>query len=183
MNKKSRPKGEKANHWQGGKPKCSCGVLISYNAKLCKKCFYIEIKKNPFMKGFKHTEETRKKMSLARLGKKLSLETISKLKGKKAWNYIEDRTKLKKSEKKHLDYAYKDWMLVVKKRDNWKCKINNSACNGQLEAHHILNWIEYPELRYDINNGITLCHTHHPKGRVKEKLWSSYFMEIITSKI
>ena len=37
------------------------------------------------------------------------------------------------------------------------------------EAHHILAWRSYPELRYEINNGITLCHAHHPRGEAKEK--------------
>jgi len=60
-------------------------------------------------------------------------------------------------------------MLSVKRRDNWKCRIADVNCSGRLEAHHILNWKYYPELRYDINNGITLCHNHHPRGRMEEK--------------
>jgi len=94
--------------------------------------------------------------------------------------YIKDRTKLKKSEKKHLDVQYKIWMLAVKKRDNWKCRLLNSDCKGRLESHHILDWVNYPELRYDINNGITLCHAHHPRGRAKEKRLSPYFMELVS---
>jgi NUMOD3 motif-containing protein len=51
---------------------------------------------------------------------------------------------------------------------------------GRLEAHHILNWREYPELRYDINNGITLCHAHHPRKRAEEKRMVSYFTELLS---
>lgn len=94
--------------------------------------------------------------------------------------WITDRTKLKKSDKKHLDYQYKMWMLEVKKRDNWKCRLLNSECNGRLEAHHILNWIDHPELRYIINNGITLCAFHHPIGREKEKRMIPIFQELLS---
>lgn len=163
-------------------------------------------------KGFKHTEESKRLMSIAarkrkpftdehrkklslshmgnpnywrgkkrtpeskppsRKGTRQSLETRIKismgLRGEKNYKFIPDRSLLKKSEKKHLDCQYRYWMLNVKRRDNWKCKIGNEECKGRLEAHHILNWIEYPELRYDENNGITLCAFHHPRGREKEK--------------
>ena len=89
-----------------------------------------------------------------------------------------------KNEKKHLDCQYREWMLAVKNRDNWKCKINNNDCSGRLESHHILNWKDYPELRYEINNGITLCHAHHPRKRAEEKRLSPYFKELVSvSKI
>lgn len=94
-------------------------------------------------------------------------------------NWIADRNKLVKSEKKHLDCQYREWMFAVKKRDNWQCRINNSDCNGKLESHHILDWKNYPELRYDINNGITLCHAHHPRGRKREAELSPYFQQLV----
>lgn len=84
------------------------------------------------------------------------------------------------SEKKHLCSKYKAWMLAVKKRDNWKCKMTNCDCKGRLEAHHILNWIDYPELRYELNNGITLCQAHHPRGRAKEKRLIPTFLELVS---
>lgn len=85
----------------------------------------------------------------------------------------------KKDRLKAYDSAYKEWMLAIKKRDNWKCKIANQDCSGRLEAHHILNWIDYPELRYDINNGITLCQAHHPRKRAEEKRLVIEFRELI----
>lgn len=59
--------------------------------------------------------------------------------------------------------------------------IENKDCKGRLEAHHILNWMDYPELRYEINNGITLCHAHHPRGRAKEKQLSPFYQELVAS--
>lgn len=74
----------------------------------------------------------------------------------------------------------KGWSKSVKDRDCWKCKIGNSDCKGQLEAHHILRWSEYPELRYDINNGITLCCFHHPLKKEEEKRLVPTFMELVS---
>ena len=93
--------------------------------------------------------------------------------------WIADRSKLVVSEKKHLDGRYREWMFSVKDRDGWKCKINNSDCKGRLESHHILNWKDYPELRYEINNGITLCHAHHPTKRAEEKRLIPFFQGLV----
>lgn len=95
--------------------------------------------------------------------------------------WVKDRTKLVKSEKKHLDSLYRKWMFAVKNRDGWKCKISNSDCSGRLEAHHILRWSEYPELRYEINNGITLCHAHHPREMAEEKRLQAEFQQLVAS--
>lgn len=134
-------------------------------------------------KIFKNLEETKRRMSLSAMGKTVSAETRKKMseqrKGEKHWHWKKDRSLIVTSEKKHLDGRYKNWMSSVKKRDCWKCKINNSDCEGRLESHHILDWKNYPELRYDINNGITLCHAHHPRGREDEVKLSSYFKKLV----
>lgn len=84
------------------------------------------------------------------------------------------------NEKKHLDSAYRVWMLEVKKRDKWICKMKNSECEGRLEAHHIRSWRDHPELRYIANNGITLCHAHHPRKRAEEKRLAPFFTELVS---
>jgi hypothetical protein len=68
----------------------------------------------------------------------------------------------------------------VYERDSWKCKINNKNCCGRIEVHHILSWFDYPELRYNINNGITLCHAHHPERRAEEKRLIPKFKELVS---
>lgn len=86
----------------------------------------------------------------------------------------------KKSDRAQDDSAYMEWRKTVKNRDGWKCKISNQDCNGRLEAHHILPWRNFPELRYEINNGITLCHAHHPRRWAEEKRLAPYFIELVT---
>lgn len=77
------------------------------------------------------------------------------------------------------DSAYAEWRRQVWLRDNFKCKIANPECKGRIEAHHILGWRDYPELRYQPNNGITLCHAHHPRKRSDEAKLSPYFQQLV----
>lgn len=94
--------------------------------------------------------------------------------------WIKDRSKLKiDAIQRPYDTQYKYWMLEVKKRDGWMCRVSNQDCSGRLEAHHILPWRDYPNLRYSLNNGITLCHFHHPKGREEEELVKPFLQGMV----
>ena len=86
----------------------------------------------------------------------------------------------KPNEKKHTCSRYMGWMKAVKNRDNWKCQIANIDCKGHMEAHHILNWRNHPKLRYEVNNGITLCHFHHPRKVEDEKRLIPTFQELVS---
>lgn len=62
---------------------------------------------------------------------------------------------------------YSTWRNSVFSRDMYTCQCcgikNHVGLNSHvvLNAHHINNWNDYPDLRYDINNGITLCNQCH----------------------
>ena len=62
----------------------------------------------------------------------------------------------RKAENKEL---YAKWRVLVYRRDGFTCQ--KCGVGTQLEAHHIHNFAEYPKLRYDVQNGITLCIKHH----------------------
>jgi hypothetical protein len=97
-----------------------------------------------------------------------------------AW--IKDRSKVKSYNNRRDDANYVIWRKEVYERDGFKCRIANSDCKGRIEAHHILSWREHPDLRYQLNNGITLCHRHHPHFRRETAELSDYFQQLINSK-
>ncbi|GAH75225.1 unnamed protein product, partial [marine sediment metagenome] len=59
---------------------------------------------------------------------------------------------------------YKEWRDAVFRRDNWTCQNPECGYKGhKIVAHHIKDFEEYPELRYDVDNGQTLCRACHKK--------------------
>jgi 5-methylcytosine-specific restriction endonuclease McrA len=68
----------------------------------------------------------------------------------------------KRSERKQAmsQFPYRDWRKAVFTRDNWTCQIC-SVRGGYLEADHIKPWCSFPELRYAVDNGRTVCRPCH----------------------
>ncbi|MEO9028091.1 MAG: HNH endonuclease signature motif containing protein [Ktedonobacteraceae bacterium] len=58
------------------------------------------------------------------------------------------------------DYKYKDWRTAVFQRDEYTCR-DCGPRGGQIQAHHIKSWSKYPDLRYVVSNGRTLCISCH----------------------
>ena len=55
---------------------------------------------------------------------------------------------------------YFRWRSAVFKRDNYTCQ-RCGARGVYVEAHHKQSFAEHPELRFDVDNGITLCVPCH----------------------
>lgn len=101
--------------------------------------------------------------------------------GDKHPKWIKDRTLVKQYWTERNNPEYKNWRRKVLKRDNYKCKIcgKEYAKKDKLIVHHILPWKDFPEERYNINNGITLCQKHHPRKRKEEQMLMLTFKELV----
>lgn len=60
---------------------------------------------------------------------------------------------------KKNDHMLSDWALSVKIRDSYKCV--ECGSENKLHSHHIKSKAKYPELKYNLDNGITLCASCH----------------------
>ena len=62
---------------------------------------------------------------------------------------------------------YKDWRQSVFDRDGYKCMScgvkSKKGFSVYLHAHHIKGFSAFPELRFELTNGITLCKPCHYK--------------------
>lgn len=76
-------------------------------------------------------------------------------------------TELNKNERRRL--KARQWRQSVLRRDNYTCQIcgaRNRRGLGKtvvLNADHIKSWSNFPELRYELSNGRTLCVDCHKK--------------------
>jgi hypothetical protein len=52
------------------------------------------------------------------------------------------------------------WRMKVFKRDSYTCQ-ECGAKDSTIQAHHIKPWKDNPDVRLDLNNGITLCLKCH----------------------
>jgi len=82
----------------------------------------------------------------------------------------------------YTDPDYKKWREKIRKRDKHKCQFPNCSSKSKLQVHHILRWQDYPGLRYDPNNGITLCALHHRMVTGREADYVKLFAMIIGKK-
>ena len=131
-----------------------------------------------FWTGKNFSEETKRKMSLAKLGKRRDKETCKKIsnghKGNKSYLWKGGRTKLREQIKN--SWEYKDWRSKIFIRDKYMCRICKNI-GGKLQVHHIISLVDIIERNkittidaallckelWNIDNGITLCIKCHSK--------------------
>ena len=135
--------------------------------------------------GIKHSEETKHKMSESNKGKHsmprteewkrnlsvagmgrivppMSVEMRIKMsesrRGDKSPNWKGGIEPENKRIRKSVEYRL--WREALFARDAWTCQKCGKK-GGTLNPHHIKNFAQYPELRFAIDNGITLCKSCH----------------------
>jgi len=64
-----------------------------------------------------------------------------------------------------VSQQWKIWRKAVFERDNYTCqdcgKRNGKGIHVVLHPHHIQSFTQYPELRFEVSNGITVCKDCH----------------------
>jgi 5-methylcytosine-specific restriction endonuclease McrA len=108
-----------------------------------------------YSKNYRHSPETRALLRLQRLG--VSTEHN---KGPKSHFWRGGRTKevilLRESAR------YGTWRRAVYERDDFTCQ-GCKRRGGRLNADHIKSFARFPELRFELSNGRTLCEDCHRK--------------------
>ncbi len=114
--------------------------------------------------GLRHTEETKRKISLLNIGRRFPLELrkhrSETYKGSNNPNWKGGITPINLAIR--MSPRYQQWKIQVFKRDNHTCQ-KCGLKTRKIEAHHIKSFSQYPELRFDLENGQTLCIECHKK--------------------
>ena len=91
------------------------------------------------------------------------LEVLEKQVGENNPNYnpnLTDEERLK-NRYRMSDGSFRVWANLIKDRDNYTCQICGKSPSGNLNAHHLNGWNAFPEQRFDLDNGVTLCNDCH----------------------
>jgi len=67
------------------------------------------------------------------------------------------------------------WRKAVFERDNFTCQECKER-GGYLEAHHIKPFAYFPELRFEVTNGQTLCRKCHDKTKLSAKAMKALYV-------
>lgn len=98
------------------------------------------------------------------LGKKLSPETKDKIRngrmGDKNWMWKGGVTPINRSIRKSA--KWREWRTAVFERDNHTCQICGKR-GGEMHPDHIKRFSLFPDLRFELSNGRTLCRDCHIK--------------------
>lgn len=125
-------------------------------------------------KGKHHSPESIEKMKKTKLGRIPWNKGVPNYKGRGENCHLWKGGITKKGQAIRSSLEYKNWRNSVFERDDYTCKWC-SIRGGDLEAHHVKPFNKYPELIFDINNGITLCKKCHmetdsfPKNLIKRQ--------------
>ena len=93
----------------------------------------------------------------------LKVEIMNYKKGVNHYNYnknLTDEERLKNRYQLSVGNS-RIWSQNVFQRDNYTCQICGDNKGRNLNAHHLNGWNAFPEQRFDLDNGVTLCTGCH----------------------
>lgn len=118
--------------------------------------------------GKRHSESLRQKMSEVRTGKKQTIEQrirkSAKMQGISVSEWKDFASNITRMVTKTAEY--RGWRKAVYERDDWTCR-HCKKRGVRLHAHHIKPKSQYPDLIFDVSNGLTLCEPCHHKIHTK----------------
>lgn len=118
---------------------------------------------------YKQSEETKRKIGQSGIGRHPSLATRKKRSESLKRAHREGRHGSWRggiSEVNNIirhSLEYKLWREAVFKRDKYQCVWGGKEHGGRIQADHIKPFAYFPELRFSIDNGRTLCEDCHRK--------------------
>lgn len=138
--------------------------------------------------GKQLTEDHKRKLSDANIGKSRSVESIEKQRRNSNPRRGVDNNMWKGGvtpimKRLRQSLAYKNWRTAVFERDDFTCQMCNKR-GGYLEAHHIRPVRDHKNdlLLLDIDNGITLCKKCHSGITKHEEDFSLAFTSLVGGK-
>lgn len=156
-------------------------IMPEYVSKIKQEKHYCKKKCQPaWNKGRKYNEIEKSKMNMSGLSYgrawnkglenpyrdetllKMSLAQIGRI-GSRASNWQGGISRAYKTG--YNSPEYKEWRRAVFERDNYTCQKcgKHSSELPYITAHHIKSFSKFPSLRFDIDNGITVCEDCHCK--------------------
>ena len=115
-----------------------------------------KIKKEQFKNGLTPWNKG-KKVWIGEKRKNLKIPNFS---GELHWNWQGGITPESIKARQCLEYEI--WRMEVLKKDKFTCRLCNKK-GGKLVAHHLNLFSKFVELRYSVENGMTLCRGCHSK--------------------
>lgn len=152
MNKRSKTQFGSANpNWKGG------GVLVI--CEICDKRF----------KVIPARANSKRYCSVICAGMASRLER----RGENHWHWMGGITT--KNQKIRDSFEGRFWKRTVLQRDEYVCQICGNKPTSGTTANHIKRFADFPDIRFEFNNGITLCKSCHILVTHHEPDWESYF--------
>lgn len=151
--------------WNKGKTGCYSEETRNSIAKSVKEY----LKENPL----KLSEEAKRKIGKAHSGEKCTF-----------WKGGVSKSNRTERENIMSTFEYQQWRRMIFERDDFTCQMHDCGQKGgKLRAHHIKKFSDYPDLRLELINGVTVCEKCDCKKVVhREKKWEDYFLSNLKSR-